>query len=138
MKAYRGSRGIAPLILISVLDGCEWSTSRLCRFTPGKEPGYPFNGRLFGSQSRSGRFGKEKNLLLLSGLNQNAIDLYSRGTGFLSRPWYRVPWGFHGFRQCLQANACMVLWLRRGNLQTLTNSVLAKLCILDASGFCLY
>jgi hypothetical protein len=23
MKAYRGSRGIAPLILISVLDGCE-------------------------------------------------------------------------------------------------------------------
>jgi hypothetical protein len=34
MKAYSGSRGIAPLILNSVLDGAEWLTSRLDHFTP--------------------------------------------------------------------------------------------------------
>jgi hypothetical protein len=29
-----GSGGMAPLLLTSVLDGGEWSASRLCRFTP--------------------------------------------------------------------------------------------------------
>jgi len=34
MEAYWGSGGIAPRILTSVLDGCEWSPSRSGRFTP--------------------------------------------------------------------------------------------------------
>lgn len=36
INAQRGSKCIAPLILTSVLDGGEWSTSVLGRFTPGK------------------------------------------------------------------------------------------------------
>jgi hypothetical protein len=31
-----GSGDIAPLLLTSVLDGGEWSATRLCRFTPGE------------------------------------------------------------------------------------------------------
>jgi hypothetical protein len=45
-KAYRGSRGIAPLILDLELDGGEWSASRLGRFTAGQEPRYPLLRRL--------------------------------------------------------------------------------------------
>jgi hypothetical protein len=37
-KAYRGTTGIAPLILISVLDGGEWSKSFPGYFTLGKNP----------------------------------------------------------------------------------------------------
>ena len=52
-----------------MLDGGEWITSRPGRFTPGNEPKYPFNRRLGGRQSRSGRFGEEKTLLRLSHSN---------------------------------------------------------------------
>jgi hypothetical protein len=38
MKTCGGSGGIAPTFLTSALDGGEWSTSRPCRFTPGKGP----------------------------------------------------------------------------------------------------
>ena len=39
MKACSGSRGIAPLILNSALDGAEWLTSRPDHFAPeGKLP----------------------------------------------------------------------------------------------------
>ena len=38
----------------SSLDGGKWSASRPGRFTPGKEPLYPFNMRLGGLQIRSG------------------------------------------------------------------------------------
>jgi hypothetical protein len=44
MKAYRGSRSITPL----TLNLC----SRSCRFTPGKEPQFPLNRRLYGGQNR--------------------------------------------------------------------------------------
>ena len=37
MKAYRGRRSTAPLILNFHLGG-EWLTSRTGHFTPGKEP----------------------------------------------------------------------------------------------------
>jgi hypothetical protein len=38
-KAQKGSRGISPtLSLTSALDGGGWSTPRLGRFTPGKDP----------------------------------------------------------------------------------------------------
>jgi hypothetical protein len=42
------------------LVGGEWSASRPCRFTPGKEPRYPFYRRLGGAQSRSKRYGEVK------------------------------------------------------------------------------
>jgi hypothetical protein len=48
-------------LLMSVLHGDEW-LSRLGRFTRGKEPRNPPNGRLYGPQSHSGRFGEKKNL----------------------------------------------------------------------------
>jgi hypothetical protein len=38
MKAYRGSRVVAPLILNWALDGVEWSASRHGRYTPDKGP----------------------------------------------------------------------------------------------------
>ena len=56
IKTYRGSRGMAPLIRNSALDGGEWSTSRTGRFNPGKERRYTLNRRLGTDQSRSGRF----------------------------------------------------------------------------------
>jgi len=57
MKAYRGRRGIALLILNLLLDGDEWLTSHLGHFTPRKEPQYPLNIRLGGTWSRSGHSG---------------------------------------------------------------------------------
>jgi len=39
VKPYMGSRGIAPLILTTALDGGEWSISCPGRFTRGKYPG---------------------------------------------------------------------------------------------------
>jgi hypothetical protein len=45
------------------------------RFTPWKEPRYPFNRRLGGSQCRSGRCGEEKNLLFLPDWNPGLSSL---------------------------------------------------------------
>ena len=60
LQAYRGSEGTAPLILNSVLNGCDWSTSRHGRFTPENEGGYSLTRRLGGPQRRSGRFGEHE------------------------------------------------------------------------------
>jgi hypothetical protein len=60
---------MAPPFLISSPDGREWSASRPGRFLPpGKSSRYPLYSRLGGRQSRSGRSGEEKILLLLSGI----------------------------------------------------------------------
>ena len=76
IKAYRGSRGIAPLILNSAPDRDEWSTSRTSRFNSGKEPRYPLNGRLGGPQSRSGRFfWGGRNVLPPSGFRFRIVQL---------------------------------------------------------------
>jgi hypothetical protein len=63
MKAY-GSGGIAPPFLTSALDGGEWLASRPCPFTPQ----YILDRRLGGPESRSGRYGEEKNLLFVPGI----------------------------------------------------------------------
>jgi hypothetical protein len=61
MKAYWGSGGIAPHIDL----GTRWRW--VVSYTPwplypqGKSPWYPFDRRLGGPQSRSGRSGEEKN-----------------------------------------------------------------------------
>jgi hypothetical protein len=46
-KAYRGSRGIAPLILSSAVDGGKRPNSRPGRFTLWIKDRYPLNGRLW-------------------------------------------------------------------------------------------
>jgi hypothetical protein len=68
MKAYTGSRGIAPVIL-KLGTRYEWFSYRPGQFAPGNEPQYPMNKRTGGHHSRSGRFGKEINLLSVPGLN---------------------------------------------------------------------
>jgi hypothetical protein len=62
MKTYWGSWGVAPRILDL---GTRWRW--VVSFTPWplylqrKSPWYPFDRRLAGPQSRSGRVGEEKN-----------------------------------------------------------------------------
>jgi hypothetical protein len=63
MKAHRGSRCIVPLIFNLGIGG-KWAVNCTPRLL---NPRNPLNRRLFGVQRRSGRFGKEKNLLTLSG-----------------------------------------------------------------------
>ena len=50
MRAYKGSRGIAPLVLTSTLDGGERSISHSDSFTLGKERRYQFNRRFVESE----------------------------------------------------------------------------------------
>jgi hypothetical protein len=51
-----GSGGKAPPFLTSALEGGEWSSSCSCRcIRRGKSPGYSFDRRLGGPQSRCGR-----------------------------------------------------------------------------------
>ena len=59
IKAYRGRRGIAPLILNI---GTKWksSTSRPGRFTTGKQPQYSLNRTLDGHQRPFGLLEKRK------------------------------------------------------------------------------
>jgi hypothetical protein len=66
MNACRGSRGIASLILNL---GTRWMwVVKSCpgRFNLWKKSRYPFNKRVGATQTRSGRFGEEKNLFALS------------------------------------------------------------------------
>jgi hypothetical protein len=69
MKVFRGSGGIAPLIL-DLGSRWRWRVS----FTPrplypqGKSPWYPLDRRLGGPQNRSGSGGEEKNSQPLPGL----------------------------------------------------------------------
>jgi hypothetical protein len=67
MKACRGSRGIAPLILNVGNKLVEWSGQSLGRFIFGKESRYQLNRRLDGPHMNFGRAAEEKNLLPLSG-----------------------------------------------------------------------
>jgi hypothetical protein len=88
------SGGIAPPFLTAAIDGREWSASRFCCFTPGKEP--PLDRRVCGPQSRSvpsGRCTKEKNLLPLPGVE----------------PWFSSP--IHV--GCWQKSNCLLLLFRR-------------------------
>jgi hypothetical protein len=60
-----GTRGTAPPLLISALDGCEWAASCPCPFThPGKRLWYPLDRRLGGPQRWSGCYREEKNISL--------------------------------------------------------------------------
>jgi hypothetical protein len=62
MKTYEGVDVWIHAFLISALVGGEWSASSPDCFIPGdKTPRYPWDMRLGGPQSRSGRHEEEKN-----------------------------------------------------------------------------
>jgi hypothetical protein len=61
MKAYRGRKGIAPLILNFGTTG-KW------------EPRYPLYRRMGRLQSRSGCFGEDSNILPLSGFEPRIVQ----------------------------------------------------------------
>jgi hypothetical protein len=66
--------GIAPLFLISALDGGEWSASRPCHFTPEETVrGIHWEMRVSVPQSQSGRFG-ERNFFPLQGIEPQFLD----------------------------------------------------------------
>jgi hypothetical protein len=69
-----GVEVLRQLFSTSALDGGEWLTSLPGRLTTGKEPRYPLNMRLGGSQSRFERRGEEKNLLLLREFELRTVD----------------------------------------------------------------
>jgi len=54
MKAHKGSRGRAPLILCLALDSTEWSISCPSHINPEKELQYMLNRELDGPLSQSG------------------------------------------------------------------------------------
>jgi hypothetical protein len=61
MKAHWGVEVSFTHSLTVALDGGEWSAFVPAALTPGKKNWYPFDRRLGGPQSRSGRGGEEKN-----------------------------------------------------------------------------
>jgi hypothetical protein len=66
----RGNAGVGPPFLTSTLDGGEWLSSRPGRFTPTEiAPRHQFYMRLGEPHSRSGRYGKDKTLLPLPGID---------------------------------------------------------------------
>jgi hypothetical protein len=79
MKAYWGSGGVAPRIL-DLGSRWKWVVS----FTPGrfipqgKSPWYPFDRKLGGPQSQSGRGGEEKNSQPQPGLELRIIQAVSK------------------------------------------------------------
>lgn len=56
MKAYRGRRGTAPIILNLSTSGGQWSTSHWDCFTSRKEPWHPLSSRMGGPHTQSGIF----------------------------------------------------------------------------------
>jgi hypothetical protein len=63
MKAYRGSRGMAPLILCLCARWSRGVTVAARPLCPGREPQHPLNKRLGGPQTWYGCFAEEKNLI---------------------------------------------------------------------------
>jgi hypothetical protein len=57
----------ASPLLISAVDGGEWSTSRPCRFNPGKRTLCTHCREVGLTQSRCGRCGGDTNIFVLSG-----------------------------------------------------------------------
>jgi hypothetical protein len=71
-KTYGGSRGIAPLILSSALDGGKRPNSRPGRFALGVKRQYPLNERLVWTPEPVGIF-FEKNFFPLQGFEPRIV-----------------------------------------------------------------
>jgi hypothetical protein len=67
------SENRAPPFLTSAKDEVQWSASRPWRFTLGDTATGALFGRLFGPQSRSGRYGEEKNPFPLQGIQARLL-----------------------------------------------------------------
>jgi hypothetical protein len=50
---YVGREVTVHSFLTSEADGCDWYTSRPCRFAPGQEAQYPLHKRLLGFHNKS-------------------------------------------------------------------------------------
>jgi len=95
LKAYSGSRGVAPLIFNL---GTRWNW--VVNFMPGKKLRYQLNMRLGGPHSRSRRFGEEKACFLLPGFEL----LFFQAVGyslywltdmcFVRLSWHNAFWSF--------------------------------------------
>ena len=72
MKAYEGSRGMAPLIHNCGARWIEWSASRAGRFASVEEPPNPLHRRLGGP--RAGLDVSEKSVFRLLGLKPRPSD----------------------------------------------------------------
>jgi hypothetical protein len=69
------SRGISPL---TIIFGYVWRSVANFKsgcFTPGKECRCPFYRRLDGTQSQSGSFREEKNVLPVKGIESRIVQL---------------------------------------------------------------
>ena len=96
----RGGGGIAPLILnLGITGEGEWLSSHVGLFTSGLR--YPVNRSLGGPQSRSGRFGEEKNLLPVRGIEPRSLG---RPALSLCRRAFEIFRCMNRFQICL--NSC--------------------------------
>ena len=68
MKVYGADELRLHSFLVFARDASEWPLSLFANFAPGEGSLYPLPKSLGRLQSRSGRFGKERNPLSLSGI----------------------------------------------------------------------
>jgi hypothetical protein len=68
-----GGRGVYSFLTAAV-DGGQRSASPSDLVTPGNEPRYPLSRMLGGQQSRSGRYGEEKNIFPLPGFETWTVE----------------------------------------------------------------
>jgi hypothetical protein len=66
------------LVLLLVLDGGDWSSSRSSRFILRGRATLKPDTRLGGLESRSGLWGKDKNVLTLSGIEHQFLSQSAR------------------------------------------------------------
>jgi len=90
------------LFLIHATDGGARSTSRSILYPPlGKRPLYSLNKRLRGPQSPSGRFGEDKNVLVLLGFEQLIVNP-------VAQPWVGTPMVLpNGMRSVNKRRVCL-------------------------------
>jgi hypothetical protein len=90
MKAYGGVNVETHIILIFALVGCNWSASRLCRFTPGERtPGTHWIGSWVGPRAGMDDVEKRK-LSILQGLEVRLLGRPARSQSLhrLLPIWY--------------------------------------------------
>jgi hypothetical protein len=83
MKIYAGVKVYAPIFLISALDGCEWSATCTCCFSPGESARHPLDRRLSGPQSRPGRW-VQIYIYICQYKKPGQLNSYSDGRGSIS------------------------------------------------------
>jgi len=110
MKANRGSRGIAPLILKLSTKWKRVVNNMSQPLYPGKELWYPLNIRLDGAQNRSGHPEEKKNTMLLHYLiHRPVIQKLSHVLKHTTQNLHTTQYVLHSSEQlaclCLTANS---------------------------------